>query len=663
MENQIDRKRSNPKELTDIMVKDFTEHIKSLLRVTRDVEYVEFEKGLYATLFAKPSKRISRLLAIDREVLVLFTSFADQQARTIETATTLIDDSEGRLEHSVAIIVHGDKEGNSKLKNWGRETGLSVIPIFFETLSQTEEEIERSIFYEFFSHDAFDVSGPVSDDSKFYGRRSEAQDIARHLQAGQVRAALGMRKTGKTSLINRIISVSHNSHDCSTVMVDSSRDSVWQMTDAQLLNSIALACERSIDYPEKYVSIQRTREAIEIGEATEQLITAVSNSPRPVIVFFDEIDYITPGSPTTDKWTSQFIPFWRNLRAAYQEITRSGKRLSLFVGGVSSKWFHVESIGGIENAALAFIPEEYLSPLANGASVAMIKTLARTSGLQFDSDTAGHIAETCSNIPFWTRKACSFIHRNIAIENRPSVLSIEETTALTQDFIESEGATIAEVALNHLFRVYPEIEEPAIKLYQGERKGITQYHINTLEKYGFITKRAGAFFISGRMMSEGMRLFLEKKSTVKQSVQSGIEYQSLEDWAEDLALLNAARNKIEKRLRAITLNFIRFDALQNKQKGSLLERVSKYIEEPRRTKLRNLSPDELIEKFNWSDLTKLIEKEWSLFQGFFIDKAAFSLNAAIVNERYDAHAKNADKADVALYRRSLSWFEESLART
>ena len=54
----------------------------------------------------------------------------------------------------------------------------------------------------------------------------------------------------------------------------------------------------------------------------------------------------------------------------------------MLIGGVSTYWFTVESIDGVENAVLAFIPEEYLSPMPEGATVAMLRRLGRIAGLQ-----------------------------------------------------------------------------------------------------------------------------------------------------------------------------------------------------------------------------------------------------------------------------------------
>ena len=45
----------------------------------------------------------------------------------------------------------------------------------------------------------------------------------------------------------------------------------------------------------------------------------------------------------------------------------------------------------------------------------------------------------------------------------------------------------------------------------------------------------------------------------------------------------------------------------------------------------------------------------------FADKNQFSMNAEIINDRFDAHAKDFDEADFALYRRSVKWMEDRIA--
>ncbi len=657
-----DTYRSRPKELTESMVAAFIEAVSTLGTINREPEYFEQEKGLYAYLILKPIKRIAELLTADRELLVLFSSFTEQQPRTISVATNLIEKSSARLERNIVIIVHCDTKGNARLKNWGNDEDISVLPLHYDKGLPKGDAIENLLLFEMYSHDVFNVMGPVSDDARFYGRRSEALDIARQLQVGQVRSCLGIRKIGKTSVMNRVIDITTAACSCCNIMIDCSRDVVWQMNDASLLAAIADAIMVAGRNPAKCISISSCHVETSISEASEALLAAVRASSVPVILYFDEVDYITPGSPVSEFWIVSFNPFWRNLRAVYQEAVRNGVRFSIYVCGVSSKWFNVESINGQENAALSFIPEEYLGPLQLGASASMIKSLARTAGLVFESKISEEVAEVCSNVPFWIRKACSFIHRNIPIDKRPYILSADEVGSLLSAFVEREGSQIAGVALSHLFRVYPELEKPAKRVLANDAASVPVMLCNTLEKYGIVKKRASSIQISGEMMDKGMRLLIEKTKEERSPEQSPLIYSSMQEWAEDLALIGSGRNKLERKLRGAVLNFIRFDQLSKSGSGKVYDRVSKVLTVAKREAYKHLSLEELLEKYNWSELIQLVEREWVLFSKLFNDKGKFRLNAETVNKRYDAHAKDATKGDIALYNQSLDWFNDCLDR-
>jgi hypothetical protein len=78
--------------------------------------------------------------------------------------------------------------------------------------------------------------------------------------------------------------------------------------------------------------------------------------------------------------------------------------------------------------------------------------------------------------------------------------------------------------------------------------------------------------------------------------------------------------------------------------------------------MKHLTADEVIGRFTWTDLVKLVVKEWMLFNRLFGDQVQFRQNCELINDRFDAHAKPADAADFALYRRALSYIEERLAR-
>ena len=665
------------KHITDIidkMMTEFTRNSTDLISITQKEVlqlHVNEKTIFYGKMYAKPSKRLSRLLTIENEILVFVSAFREQQFRTVAQMREVIERSQGRLEQTVAILIHCEPYAENKIKKWGRQKGLSILPLYYDEKEfPSGEKLENHLIGELYSHDPFDITGPVSDDSQFYGRRTEALDLARKLNAGQIRSYLGIRKVGKTSLLNRSIIEAQKHYSSKCAVIDCSKDNIWSMNAAQLMSAISEAVSNLRKSQEPQVVITPTNSALSINAAADKLLNEVNQCDNSILLFFDEVDYITPGSPTGAHWKNNFNTFWRNLRAVYQDTCRFKHNLGIFISGVSSKWFSVESINGIENAALAFVPEEYLSPMPKGASEQMIKILARTSGLQFEEAGETIISEFCSDIPYWIRKACSFIHRKVPISNRPYKLPTIEVKALLKEFLEQEGGVLSRVAIMHLLKVFPELQEVSIKVYKNDFNNCPKLYLNILEKYGVI--RSNPISISGEMMKEGIKLFVDiiedKVSTSanfpdeepSQEVKDRLAFQNYDEWADELAILNRDRNVLEKRLRQIVVNFIRMDALTHKTKGGVTERILRVIDPTKKQQFANLTPEQSIDKFMWLDLSKLIEKEWSLFEKFFGDKVQFQFQSMNVNRRSDAHAKDADRADIALQRNSIRWFEDKL---
>jgi len=658
---------SHVHELLDNMKNAFKSSCTGLFTISND-EKLSFEKALYAYLLAKPTKRLSSIFSLEKEILILFISFDDLQYRTINAAKKIINESQGRLEQTLFFVVHMDARGNTKLKNWGRESGISVIPIYFDQAQKfiDSNNLENLISHELYSNDPFDISGPVSDDANFYGRRTESLELARKLQMGQIRSILGIRKIGKTSVINRVVHEINNNYDNLTIMVDCSRDEVWSLDASGLMESLQLTLLDCIENQSKYSIIKTdNRKGQALTESSSLINQHLKEVGKSVILLFDEIDYITPSSPTSKSWSSEFNIFWRNLRAIYQESNRSRINFSLLISGVTSKWFVVEAIDGIENAALSLIPEEYLSPLPRGASVAMIKKLGRVAGLIIPEKQADKISSFTADMPFWVRKACSFIHRNIAIDIRPTEIDDEKLNILLDSFVQNEGAALSQVALRHLFRVYPELKDAFKNCYFDESQKLFSSHKNILYRYGLI-KSSDLCQPSGEMIKEGYKLILEETVDLKDTTTTNdltVQHKSpLSEWADEIAATSKRRNLLEKRLRSIVLNFIRMDSLINSQKKSAKDRIVNIFQENIRSKYASLSAEEIVDKYCWLDLIKIIDKEWGIFEKLFGDKANFKQAANIVNDRPDAHAKETDVADFALYRRAIKQLEEIIKK-
>lgn len=620
-----------------------------------------FETGEYFIMYGRGSKRVQNILGAEREILILGNIYADQQARSLQFARRVINESDGRLETSLCVFIHQDPRGNSKLKRWGRENGLAVVPVYTSTgVLPRGQEMERLLSYEFFTQDPFDVTGPVASDAQFFGRRTEAQELARKLQSGHIRACFGIRKIGKTSILHRVLAELKNHYDAVTLFVDCQRDDVFGLDAAGLLHSIAKSLLGLKASGRPYAEVDPAPSQVALADAARRFQAALTEFDVPVVLAFDEIDYITPSNGGAQQWRTGFVEFWRNVRAAYHAAARDERKISLLVSGVSSRWFSVESIDGVENAALAFIPEEYLSPLPRGAANAMIKSIGAMAGLRFEEAALEAISSFCSDMPFWIRKACSSIHGKIETGVRPVTLSLSTVSSMLEMYGRDEGAALAKVALQHLFRVYPELRAPSISLLE-QSPNLSAGVRGTLSRYG-IANASGA--ASGAMMRMALAMLAEETPSAESNVPVDREGTRplISEWAEELAGISYRRNTMERALRSIVINFLRVAALSAKEAQSAKAMLLAAVPQKRRAELEPFNLEAIADKLLWLELVSVINRNWLLFERVFGDKTAFNENAQIVNDRPDAHAKQLEPGDVAMHRRALQWLDDRIAR-
>ncbi len=622
---------------------------------------VNDDRGSFDSFYLHPTKTMASSLLIDREIIGVVSSFQNVQARVVRFIKDEIGKVTPRLHPGVAIVIHGDRRGNQKLESWGREQGIVIIPIYksLEKPLPGPDELKRQIAWHIFSSDPFDITGPVSSDDEFYGRRNEALELTRQLEKGRVRTFLGIRKIGKTSIISRCVHEVQQLQNVNVIMIDCSNDFFFSLKSDDAIGYLATA----INLAMKGKSYIEVSDLVELKPSDINTIASEADDTiKPIALIFDEVDYITPSSQAAPHWRKEFNIFWRKLRAFYQEAHRRKLRISLLVSGVSSMWFSVEEIDGIENSALHFIPEEYLSPFPEGASVGMIKNIGKRVGLKFNDKSASYLASICGNFPYWIRKSGSYLHKAIPVDSRPFDVDVETIDGVLNEYFEGEGGVIASVAIRHLYNTHPNCAIALEKVAKKEE--LNKYEKHMLEKYGLVKTKGKIIEPSCRVIANSLTNIF--RPSIKSSVKTIDEIMDTElsldksEWIEELALINKRRNNLEDHLR----EFIRYGLKFNsKEKSKTWQQIIGESLPPGRKKtLSVIAPDEMMTKLFFKELCQIITKHWDIFQNHFGDKNNFTLNAMIINERPDAHANKIDKADIALYRRALDWFEKAVIK-
>ncbi|MEQ1699440.1 MAG: ATP-binding protein [Ilumatobacteraceae bacterium] len=653
------------------MAADFRRSLAPIGSVNAN-ERFEYEGADYRRMFVMPTEGLAATLVTTRELLVLACPFPEVQARTVKVALRELERSAGRLEPGMVIVLHDDPGGDGRLREWGKEQGLTVLPVLAAPRMPGASEIEAALCSGLYSYDPFDLAGPVRSAHQFYGR-AEVPDLARRLRSGHIQSIFGIRKIGKTSVLHRLLQETADFHGVACAFVDCSDDSLSALSAGRLLFSIAGAVDGALNPSgSRYADVLPLETDVGIDEAGRILLQRLADASTPLLLAFDEIDYISPSSPVADHWRTDFNTFFRALRRVYQECARRQIPFSIVVAGVSSRWFSVDQIEGTENSALALVPESYLPPFTRRQSVEMIKALGRAAGLGLGDKAADLIAETCSDIPFWMRRAGSFINSCYSKEDRPVKVGVPEAKQLCIEFVEVEGGQLAYSSFAHLFRIYPELGPAAVECLLRSEPEVPQPTLSTLGRYGILGSGTKP---SGPMVEAGLQIWQAEQSrelqppvvervTGHSAVAAGSSSAAGEEqWAELLSEVSKYRNVLERKVRDFLLAVLRADALGRQDGKKPADLVLQALPAERRATLQGKSLTAIVTSLYWTDLAAIIKKNWSMFDRFFGDRTKLELQFDIVNDRPDAHAKEIDGAELALQRRAMNWIEASIDRS
>jgi hypothetical protein len=113
----------------DSLANVFAAAVDGMFTITGYSELTKL-RGRYVTLFCKPTKAVSDSLLLNREVLAVLTTYATIDPRTIKVVKDIITSRSPQLATEIAIVLHSDPEGDAKLRQWGKEQSLRIVPLF-----------------------------------------------------------------------------------------------------------------------------------------------------------------------------------------------------------------------------------------------------------------------------------------------------------------------------------------------------------------------------------------------------------------------------------------------------------------------------------------------------------------------------------------------------
>ncbi|MGE5542866.1 MAG: hypothetical protein ACM3WT_07500, partial [Bacillota bacterium] len=165
-----------------------------------------FKNSVYQHMFAKPTELLGNQFNLDREILVLVSTYGTFEARSFDYVDKLMADYQNRLDKMCIIVVSNDPDIQRKIQercSQDKEVRV-VIPYTVSELldpSNGEDFLLRRMRDFLFVRDLFEFTSPLKKETFFFGRSELLHNLhSRYLQ-GENSGLFGLRKIGKTSTL------------------------------------------------------------------------------------------------------------------------------------------------------------------------------------------------------------------------------------------------------------------------------------------------------------------------------------------------------------------------------------------------------------------------------------------------------------------------------
>lgn len=610
----------------------------------------------YKYVIITPTEIYRDMFNLDREIIIIFSPYPTLQARTLDVFEHVAKKhSSLRIEKICNVLISGDKKVETSLDNLIKNEPESqiIIPFSYDELQNTcDSYFFRNRFRKYFyTRDLFAFEAPLKKDIYFFGRNDLIQELINRFKSGENSGIFGLRKTGKTSLINGI-ERNLKKEGIKTVIVDCQDTSFNQRRWNEDLYYICLKAQQVLEM-ESYLPDEGAFTEKNASMETENFLKICKQESSATVFFiFDEIENISRGTSPADHWRKgiDFALFWQTLRSIFQS---NNNLLSYLIVGTNPSCTETPKIDNIDNPIFNHFNPLYIPGFEVKDTREMTRKLGRRMGLRFDESIYSKLTEDFGGHPFLMRHVCSLISKKVIQQDRPVDLGKTSYTQGKDEFILSHSNYL-EMIISVLKDFYPDEYEMLVMLANNDMSTFSEFaelhtsYTSHLLGYGLIKKDHFGYEFN----IEAVRNYILNQSKYKK-----IHMTPEAMWAEISERRNASEIKLRKLVKLL---------MQANKGSNAKNEILNIFGSPRREDLNNCSYNELfdaaISEIYFSDLTKIISKHWDIFKNTF-NKTKFEMfdKLQFINKsRADAHAKNITEEEFKYFRVCMSAIEEDL---
>lgn len=632
--------------------------------VTR-IERKDFTNSVYNVAFLKPVDYITQNFNLNREVVLILSSYSEFQARALDVLDNL-DAQSLRLEEVCCLLASKDMDIENEINNLLKSNNESriIVPFSYTELTDLhdDEVVVNKMRKHFFSRDLFGIQNVLKKEIYFFGRRELIQELVNKHENNENAGIFGLRKTGKTSILYGVMRVLSKKNslpvfiDCQTL-----HNQPWNLALHTIIYKIVEEAQLKHKVAEQ--NVVRYNDETQAHLAFEEDIKDILRMrlKRNILLIFDEIENITFGTSISPTWRDgvSFVKFWQVIRSVYQSLDTK-YRYTFLIAGTNPRCIEVSSIRGTDNPIFSQFVPHYIEPFAYEQTKEMVTRLGGYMGMVFPDEVIVHIQEDFGGHPLLIRQMCSYIHQKLP-NNRPHTICKQDYESYKQDFYKNAVgfSQYAAMILQVLECWYPDEYQMLKWLAVGDYANFNECaqdfeYLKHLKCYGIVgednTPSKYHFNI------EALQQHLSLKNRYQRPVLADSEREQE---------IQQRRSNIEKKLRMLVKRQLKSMMGEAKAK----EEMIRVIYEPKEIRHKsNIAYADFFDpnkhKIYLKHILDVITRNYDKFENLFdVNKETFASKSTLLNNyrRIDAHSAHISDSDFATFRGIAQWFEDVLS--
>lgn len=434
---------------------------------------------------------------------------------------------DGEVSHRLAFVVINRRPtpgARLRLYEIRQSSGLAIVTLDSELFGQVKPNMPASdilaaqIDQATGRQNLYAISGPVSDDLSFFGRETVLQQVVDLIDAGQPVGVFGLRKTGKTSLLQRLRG------RLATRRVIASLDMQGMAREHGVLPLYPAIIGALVAHIQRYrAGLARSIPSLHLWPAPRgrtlthdvsrvfaddlRELHALIGGDERLLLIVDEVDRLLPAGE--DPGYEGFSTFLGQLRAANQGL----QVLDLIVAGVDPAINRRDKWGERDSELYQALREVWLPPMRPEATQEMVESMGFQMGFQYEPAALARIVDAGGGQPFLTRQICGQVVSDLldrgtaTITDEQARLGIEDYVYLPDSYLtELWRARLGEAERAVLLRLaQADAPIPREDLLPDEQRQTALLTLGWLEERMVIRRDDGAYRVGWPILRSWIR--------------------------------------------------------------------------------------------------------------------------------------------------------------